>query len=213
MGKPISKSITMIPPSTFLRYIVTKFEYSISLTNKKYGSIVDSERLNTILRTTFTGKLTFLHYNKGTEMAPTIGIGGGTLLVRKIPDADPTNVYVGDVVVLKDPENSNKYVVRRLAATEGCEMVSTVESDEPFVIEKDECWVVSDNEDLKPKEAYDSRTFGPVNMTNILGRVIYCLRSASDHGPVNNSDISAAEDSSVLAIELDVDEMVKIHRE
>lgn len=38
----------------------------------------------------FQGKLTYLHWNKGEEMAPTIGPQGGTLLVRKLPAADPT---------------------------------------------------------------------------------------------------------------------------
>ena len=60
-------------------------------------------------------------------------------------------VYVGDVVVLKNPENSESYIVRRIAAVESYEMVSTDANDEPFVLEKNECWVVADNEKLKPK--------------------------------------------------------------
>lgn len=36
------------------------------------------------------------------------------------------------------------------------------------------------------QEANDSRTFGPVPMSDIVGRVIYCLRTAVDHGPVQN---------------------------
>jgi len=52
-------------------------------------------------------------------------------------------VFVGDVVVLKDPQKSDNYLVRRLAATEGYEMVSKDE--------KDECWVLADNENTKPK--------------------------------------------------------------
>lgn len=60
-------------------------------------------------------------------------------------------VFVGDVVVLKDPEKSDNYLVRRLAAIEGYEMVSTDEKDEPFVLETDQCWVLSDNETLKAK--------------------------------------------------------------
>ncbi|KAK4408149.1 hypothetical protein Sango_0395900 [Sesamum angolense] len=62
-------------------------------------------------------------------------------------------------------------------------------------------------------EAHDSRTFGPVTMSDIVGRVIYCLRNAVDHGPVNNSRFSASQDSPVLAMELDVDEMAKNHKE
>ncbi|KAI3460960.1 hypothetical protein Pfo_017623 [Paulownia fortunei] len=204
----------MASPSIWFRYMASKLQYSISLSRKTYGrgQIMDAERLDTILKTIFIGKLTFLHWNKGQEMAPTIGTHGGTLLVRKIPAADPTRVYVGDVVVLKDPMDSDKYLVRRLAAIEGYEMASTDENDEPFVLEKNQCWVVADNEDLKPKESYDSRTFGPVTMTDIVGRVIYCLRNAVDHGPVNNSHFSVSEDSPVLAMELDVDEMKKNHK-
>ncbi|GFP82913.1 mitochondrial inner membrane protease subunit 1 [Phtheirospermum japonicum] len=178
----------MVGLSTWFRYIATKFDYSVSLSKKTYlqGQIADTEILDTIWRNLFHGKLTFLHWNKGEEMAPVIGNSGGTLLVRKIPSADPMRVHIGDVVVVKDPVNSSNYIVRRLAATEGYEMASTDEKDEPFVLENDQCWVLADNKDLKPKEAYDSRTFGPVTMGDIVGRVIYCLRNAVDHGPVDN---------------------------
>lgn len=145
-------------------------------------------------------------------MAPTIGALGGTLLVRKLPAADTTKVFVGDVVVLKDPENSDNYLIRRLAAIEGYELVSSDEKDEPFVLEKDQCWVLSDNESLKPKEAKDSRIFGPVPMSDIVGRVLYCLRTAVDHGPVQNSPYSTRKDSPVLEVELDVEEMAKNHK-
>ncbi|KAL6502902.1 Mitochondrial ATP-independent inner membrane protease subunit 2 [Orobanche minor] len=205
----------MASPSIWFRYFASKLQYSISLTQKTYGGdhVMSGNRLDTILKTIFIGKLTFLHGNKGEEMAPTIGTHGGTLLVRKIPDPDPTKVYVGDVLVLKDPKDSDKYLVRRLAAIEGYEMASTDEKDEPFVLDKNQCWVVADNENLKPKDSYDSRTFGPVTMTDIVGRVIYCLRNAVDHGPVNNSHFSAGQDSPVLAMELDVDEMMKNHKD
>ncbi|XVE77923.1 hypothetical protein DITRI_Ditri13aG0103300 [Diplodiscus trichospermus] len=204
----------MVSLSTWCRYIVHKLEYSFSLGWKSYkrGQISDRELQDAVWKNVFQGKLTYLHWNKGEAMAPTTGEQGGTLLVRKIPAADPTRVFVGDVVVFKDPDNSDNYLVRRLAATEGYEMVSKDEKDEPFVLEKDQCWLLADNEKLKPKEAKDSRLFGPVPMTNIVGRVIYCLRTAVDHGPVQNSHSSMRKDSPVLEIELDVDEMVKNHK-
>ncbi|KAK9083219.1 hypothetical protein Scep_029690 [Stephania cephalantha] len=178
----------MVSLSTWLRYIAHKVEYSISLSWKSYkiGQITDREVGDTIWKNVFQGRLTYLH--KGQEMTPTIGVQGGTLLVRRLPTVDPTRVFVGDVVVVKDPKNPENHLVRRLAAIEGYEMASTNENDEPFVLEKDECWVLSDNESLKPKmqEARDSRTFGPVPLSGIVGRVIYCLRSAVDHGPVEN---------------------------
>lgn len=143
----------MVSPSTWLRYISSKLEYSVSLSYKTYnqGKITDREVFDTVWKNVFQGKLTFLHWNKGDEMAPTIGTQGGTLLVRKIPAADPMRVYVGDVVVLKDPTDSEKYLVRRLAAIEGYEMASTNVMDEPFVLEKGQCWVLADNENVKPK--------------------------------------------------------------
>ncbi|KAF9607868.1 hypothetical protein IFM89_003572 [Coptis chinensis] len=179
----------------------------------KVGQITNRDLSDTIWRNLFQGKLTYLHHwNKGEEMAPTIGAQGGTLLVRKLPHADPTRVFVGDVVLVKDPEKPDDYLVRRLAAIEGYEMVSSDEKDEPFVLEKDECWIVSDNEAVKAKEAKDSRTFGPLPMTDIVGRVIYCLRTAIDHGPVQNSQFSMRRDSPVIEVELDVDEMAKNHK-
>ncbi|KAJ0963737.1 hypothetical protein J5N97_028859 [Dioscorea zingiberensis] len=48
-------------------------------------------------------------------------------------------VFVGDVVMLKDPENPDDYLVRRFAAIEGYEMASRDEKHEPFVLEKDQC--------------------------------------------------------------------------
>ena len=62
-----------------------------------------------------------------------------------------SRVFIGDVVVLKDPKSPDNYLVRRLAAVEGYEMVSKDEKEEPFILDKDECWVLADNDVLKPK--------------------------------------------------------------
>ncbi|XVF72005.1 hypothetical protein PTKIN_Ptkin12aG0086600 [Pterospermum kingtungense] len=204
----------MVGLSTWCRYIIHKLEYSFTQNWKSYkrGQISDRELQDAIWKYAFQGKLTYLHWNKGEAMAPTIGEQGGTLLVRKIPLADTSRVFVGDVVVFKDPDSSDNHLVRRLAATEGYEMVSKDKKDEPFVLEKNQCWVLADNDKLKPKEAKDSRFFGPVRMTDIVGRAIYCLQTAVDHGPVQNSHSSMRMDSPVLEIELDVDDMVKNHK-
>ncbi|KAJ8749111.1 hypothetical protein K2173_013718 [Erythroxylum novogranatense] len=204
----------MVSLSTWFRYVARKLEYSLSLSWKSYkrGQISDREVSDAVWKNLFQGKLTYLHWNKGHEMAPTTGEQGGTLLVRKLPAADPTRVFVGDVVVLKDPSKSDNYLVRRLAAVEGYEMASTDEKDEPFILEEDQCWVLADNEKLKAKEANDSRTFGPVAMSDIVGRVIYSLRTAVDHGPVLNSHFSMQKDAPVLEVELDVEEMAKNHK-
>ncbi|WOL18063.1 hypothetical protein Cni_G26856 [Canna indica] len=201
----------MVSLSTWCRYAVNKLEYSLFLNWRNYyvGKINAKEFYDDALKNFFNGKMTFCHWNKGEEMAPTLVGDGGTLLVRKLPFPSPTQVFVGDVVMLKNPTKTDDYFVRRVAALEGCEMVSSNDKDEPFILEKDQCWVLADNESLKPKEAQDSRIFGPVPMTDIVGRVIYALRNAVDHGPVYNSHMAIHRDASVLAVELDVEEMVK----
>uniref|UniRef100_A0A0D9W1Q6 Uncharacterized protein n=1 Tax=Leersia perrieri TaxID=77586 RepID=A0A0D9W1Q6_9ORYZ len=131
----------MVSLSTWFRYAAHKFEYSISLSWKKYniGQINSTQLTDAVWKNFFQGKLTYTHWNKGEQaMAPIVSTTGGSLL-----------------------------------------------------------------------EARDSRVFGPVPMTDILGRVVYSLRTAVDHGPVENSRMAMNQDSSVLAVELDVEEMAK----
>ncbi|KAK1267752.1 hypothetical protein QJS04_geneDACA015297 [Acorus gramineus] len=201
----------MVFPAMWSRYLLHKFNYSVNLTRKNHriGHIAETQIIDSVWKNLFQGKLTFIHWNKGPEMEPTLAAQGGTLLVRKMPLATPNNVFVGDVLVLKDPEKPDDYLVRRLAAVEGQEMVSTDEKDTSFVLEEDECWVLANNHLLKPKEARDSRTFGPLSISDVIGRVIYSMRSALDHGPVKNSSKGLLSDASVLMVELDVDEMAK----
>lgn len=79
-------------------------------------------------------------------------------------------VFVGDVVMLKDPEKPEDFLVRRLAAIEGYEMVSKDEKDEPFVLEKDQCWVIADNAALKPKVYLISLSFH--NNASVLSYIL-----------------------------------------
>lgn len=171
--------------------------------------------------------------------------------------------------MLRHPTDPSRKLVRRVAAVEGEEMLSTDDQDEPFQLEKGQCWVLCDNPSIsfkvspckqirhqfgrclvlyllalrvwnsycsgnivfalssshlpslswpkrypeelqsflkggnqglililifdflawlffKPQDAQDSRTFGPLAVSNIEGRVIYFKRSTIDHGPVLN---------------------------
>ncbi|XP_020213171.1 uncharacterized protein LOC109797525 isoform X1 [Cajanus cajan] len=200
----------MAPPSfsTWCRYLANKLEYTL-LSLKSYEG---GQQSDFIYKTMMLRKLTYVYRNEGDQVAPTSIGKAETLLVRKLPIAAPKNVSVGDLVVLKNPEKKDNYLVRRLTAIEGYEMVSTNDKDETFILEKDQCWVEADNKSLKPKEARDSRSFGPVDMTDIVGRVIYRLRTCVDHGCVRNSHSSMLKDWPVLAVELDVEEMSKNHK-
>lgn len=116
-------------------------------------------------------------------------------------------VCVEDVVLVRSPLDSDRYLVRRVAALGGQELVSTGGKDKSFIIEKGQCWLLSDNKKLNAEEAMDSRTFGPIPVTAMMGRVIYRFQTAKDHGLVRNSESSSAADLAILKFELELDEM------
>ncbi|MCO5561901.1 hypothetical protein L7F22_015526 [Adiantum nelumboides] len=195
--------------TAWLRYLYTKLGNSLpsSLKSYKDGQISAKEFQNRMWRNMFYERLTFLKSIKGNEMEPTFTSQGETILVRKIPSPSSRSVFIGDVVLFKDPLNPEQERVRRVAAIEGDQMVSTDTNDLPFALDDGHCWVISDNESINPTTSGDSRTFGQLPMENIVGRVIYACRSSDDHAHVVNSDEAMQQDSPVLAIELDVNEL------
>ena len=68
-----------------------------------------------------------------------------------------------------------------------------------FLIPKGHCWVMADNLELEAQDAVDSRAFGHLPLSNIIGRIIYQGYSVHDHGPVRNSDAAMEEDLPVIA--------------
>lgn len=69
------------------------------------------------------------------------------------------------------------------------------------------CWVLADNEELKPSDVIDSRSFGALPMQNILGRVMYFASSTARHGRVENNPWAQIADAPVLAAELDLEKL------
>ena len=82
-------------------------------------------------------------------------------------------------MVLKDPEKSDDYLVRRLAAIEGYEMISTDKKEEPFVLEQNQCWVLADNESLKPK-VYAFLAFTLFENLNMFDLSIFLVQPLGD---------------------------------
>lgn len=108
-------------------------------------------------------------------------------------------VYVNDIVVIRDPNDSRRKYVRRITAMEGAHMASVNKDDPPFRVPARHCWVSRDNK--AASSAPDSNYFGPLSLDYIIGRVMYAIRSATDHGRVTNSPYAMASDSIVLAQE------------
>jgi hypothetical protein len=125
-----------------------------------------------------------------------------TLVIRRLNPSPQTflnRVHVNDVVVIQDPNDDRRKYVRRIAAMEGTEVVSDTPGDKPFRIPDNHCWVLREN--LNALSAPDSSFFGPLSLKHILGRVMYAIRSATDHGRVTNSPYGMASDAIVLAQE------------
>eukprot|EP00898_Chlorokybus_atmophyticus_P006463 jgi/Chlat1/6818/Chrsp51S06503 len=195
-----------------LRYLVATFKDGVLPTLQDYykGAATEASVVAGIQQwLTLKHKLTFtMPAPADDSMAPTC-TGKDRLLVRSIPRPSTRNVFVGDCVALKSPLKDGEHMVRRVVAIEGDEMVSSEESQEPFQLDRDLCWVLADNPARSPAEATDSRTFGPLQLSRILGRAIYCARSVTDHSHIENSERAAAADSAVLTAELDVEDLVK----
>mmetsp|Transcript_29878 Transcript_29878/g.53491 ORF Transcript_29878/g.53491 Transcript_29878/m.53491 type:complete len:211 (-) Transcript_29878:269-901(-) len=197
------------------RYLLQKAELSLKEvvnTTSPGGSVAEYARA---FLAVFNKPLTMELYMGGSAMAPTLGhaAGGGPvygasnldkLVVRQIKSPSAASVFVGDVVAFHSPlEGKGGYLVRRVAATEGEEMVSDAPEDEGFTLDTGTCWVLADNEELSPSEAVDSRVFGPLALESVVGRVVYYARSATEHGLVQNSEAAHWIDEPVLECEID----------
>jgi hypothetical protein len=95
-------------------------------------------------------------------------------------------------------------LVSRIVAMPGDELVSTESEDDIMVVPADHCWVMGDNADVEVGEAGDSRTFGPLPLANIVGRIVYAITSKAMHGAVENSMEGMKADRVVMAVEMPV---------
>ncbi|GFR44986.1 hypothetical protein Agub_g6294, partial [Astrephomene gubernaculifera] len=175
------------------------------------GSISDAYRR---AREVYDAPLTDHMYITGPAMAPTLNRRGAKdaaararLVLRMLRRPGPRNVLVGDVVAFHSPlaqrDDTTAVMVRRVAAVEGQEMVSSSETEPPFIIPPGHCWVMADNGSLRPEagEVIDSRSYGHIPFSAVIGRVVYAASSSAgsggegkgrvmeeaDHGPVRNS--------------------------
>ena len=94
---------------------------------------------------------------EGRSMEPTLAPGDRLLVVRA------RVLHAGDIVAVRDPRDPTRVLVKRISA-----------------VLEDEIVLRGDN----PEVSTDSRAFGPVPTSAVLGRVVRCYAPAWRAGPV-----------------------------
>ncbi|MGO8873278.1 MAG: S26 family signal peptidase [Acidimicrobiales bacterium] len=99
----------------------------------------------------------------GASMAPAL-LAGDRLVVVGVPWGSPPWPAPGDVVALRDPRDRGRILVKRVVAVD--RSAGTIE-------------VLGD----AVHASTDSRTFGPVPRSSIVGRAVYRYAPADRSGP------------------------------
>ncbi|XP_010918725.1 uncharacterized protein [Elaeis guineensis] len=76
----------------------------------------------------------------------------------------------GDVIIFRSPTNQKQMFVKRLIALPG-DWIQVPESSEILQIQEGHCWVEGDN----PASSLDSRSFGPIPLGLVQGRVTHVI--------------------------------------
>ncbi|MEW5299296.1 MAG: hypothetical protein WDW38_003388 [Sanguina aurantia] len=175
-------------------------------------------------------QLTTVMYIAGAAMAPSLNARASTdknavekLVVRLLPRPSSRSVMIGDVIAFNSPLSSSSsstpqnVLIRRVAAVEGDEMLTGDETSAsgeaaaaPMVVPAGNCWLLADNEKLPSSDVIDSRKFGFVPFSNIIGRVVYAAASRTEHGRVRNNPLSEESDDAVVEQEVDKDKLFTV---
>ena len=110
-------------------------------------------------------------------MFPTFGTGTSTILIDKLSYKPFLPAFLrrpfqrGDVVVCVSPAEPDKVIAKRIRALEG-DVVDVDGVNGGYKIPKGHVWVLGDNADA----SVDSRSFGPVPIGLMKGRIIAMLK-------------------------------------
>ncbi len=100
----------------------------------------------------------------GSSMVPAL-LPGDRLVVLRVPWRSPLRPRPGQVVALHDPRRPDRILIKRVRTVDG--RLGTLE-------------VQGDSREFST----DSRSFGPVSRSAIVGRAVYRYAPGSRNGPV-----------------------------
>ncbi|GAA0149682.1 protease [Lithospermum erythrorhizon] len=124
-------------------------------------------------------------YAWGPSMLPTLNLTGTLLLAERVSTllgkAGP-----GDVVLVRSPENSRKFITKRIIAKEGdtvTYLVNPKEGDQEktLIVPKGHIWIEGDNK----YNTSDSRNFGPVPYGLLEGRLFWKVWPLKEFGSLD----------------------------
>ncbi|XP_071675558.1 uncharacterized protein [Lolium perenne] len=120
---------------------------------------------------------------KGDSMHPTLTAADsffrGDVVFAERGCLDKYKFSRGDVVIFKCPSDHKRDFVKRLIALPG-EWIRIPVSQEIIKVPAGHCWVEGDNAD----RSWDSRSFGPIPLGLIKGRVTHIIWPPSKMGRV-----------------------------
>ncbi len=102
---------------------------------------------------------------------------------RLLVDPKPTfgrGLSVGDVVVLRDPQDGRRLLLKRVAAGPGDPIPAPLSDTDSSQVPADHLYVLSD----RREGTRDSRRFGPVPLSLIVGVVWFRYRPSERAGPI-----------------------------
>lgn len=111
-----------------------------------------------------------LNESQGESMLPTVGFAGDFVHINKIIYRRGRNCQVGDIVVALKPTDPHQYVQKRISGMPGDKILVDPTSDlhTYITVPRGHCWLTGDNLD----SSVDSRSYGPVPLALIRGKVI-----------------------------------------
>ena len=121
---------------------------------------------------------------QGPSMKPTLNPdtsphGSNDIVLIRRPIQFPPQYKVGQVLVFRNPFNSDQCLVKRLVALEG-EVVQMAHAKTPLTIPQGHGWLESD----EPYLGTDSRHFGPVSLGLVEGEVCWIVWPWHRIGPL-----------------------------
>ena len=103
----------------------------------------------------------------GSSMVPAL-LPGDRLVVLRVPWRSPFRPGPGHVVALRDPRRSDRILIKRVRTVDHALGTLEVEGD-------------------SRRFSTDSRSFGPVSRTALVGRAVYRYAPAGRNGPLPGS--------------------------